>query len=72
MEIGPSRTVPEWCAHRRVSRAMFYKLDAQGFAPATYYVGTSRRVSPEADAAWLRAREEESKQRNENADATAA
>jgi hypothetical protein len=55
-----SFTIPEWCAHRKVSRSMFYKLEGQGLAPATYSVGTSRRISPDADAAWLRQREKES------------
>ena len=39
---------------------MFYKLEGQGLAPKTYSVGTSRRISPDADAAWLRQREKES------------
>ena len=52
-----SFTIPGWCAHRKVSRSMFYKLESQGLAPATYSVGTSRRISPDADAAWLRQRE---------------
>jgi hypothetical protein len=54
-----SFTVSEWCQHRRVSRAMLYKLMAQGLAPATYNVGNRRYVSPEADAAWLASREAE-------------
>jgi len=34
----PSFTIREWCAHRKVSRSMFYKLrekgkDGSGFAP---------------------------------------
>jgi hypothetical protein len=41
---------------------MFYKLDAQGLAPNTYYVGTKRCVSDEADADWLRKREAEADQ----------
>ena len=58
--MKPSFTIPEWCAHRKVSRSMFYKLESQGLAPTTYNVGTSRRISPDADAAWLRQREKES------------
>jgi predicted DNA-binding transcriptional regulator AlpA len=58
--MQPSFTVPEWCAHRKVSRSMFYKMASEGWAPRTYNVGVSRRISPEADAEWLRQREAES------------
>ena len=57
---GPSYTIAEWCALRKVSRAMFYKLEAQGKAPRTYNVGTKRAISPAADAEWVCAREAES------------
>jgi hypothetical protein len=69
--MQPSFTLLEWCAHRKVSRSMFYKLEAQGRAPATYNVGAARRVSPAADAAWLRAREEEARTEREHAEAAA-
>jgi predicted DNA-binding transcriptional regulator AlpA len=52
-----SLTIAEWCAHRRVSRSMFYKLDAEGLAPRTHNVGVKRLISPQADADWLRQRE---------------
>jgi predicted DNA-binding transcriptional regulator AlpA len=52
-------TVEEWCAARRLSRAMFYKLLRTGRAPVTYTVGTRRFISEEADAAWQVAREAE-------------
>jgi hypothetical protein len=32
--LGGSFTIPEWCEHRRVSISMYYKLKAQGKAPA--------------------------------------
>jgi hypothetical protein len=54
-----SFTVGEWCEHRRISRAMFYKLDLQGLAPRSYRVGAKRLISGEADAAWMAAREAE-------------
>jgi hypothetical protein len=57
-----SFTVREWCEFRRISPAMFYKIDQQGLAPQSHYVGTRRLISAEADAAWLAAREAE----NEN------
>jgi hypothetical protein len=68
--MDASFTIPEWCAHRKVSRSMFYKLDAQGLAPKTYSVGTARRISPEADAEWLRQREEESAAREHEAESS--
>ena len=54
-----SFTIGEWCDHRRLSRAMFYKLDEQGLAPRTHYVGVKRLISDEADIAWVHAREAE-------------
>lgn len=56
---GGSFTINEWCQRRRISRSMFYKLDAQGKGPHTHNVGSSRRISAEADAAWVREREAE-------------
>ena len=52
-----SFTIDEWCEYRRISSAMFYKLDQQKLAPQTYYVGAKRLISGEADEAWVRARE---------------
>lgn len=52
-----SMTIAEWCAHRRVSRSMLYKMWDEGDGPASHYVGTKRLISSEADAAWLRERE---------------
>jgi hypothetical protein len=60
--VQPSFTISEWCAHRKVSRSMFYKLGPR--APKTHNVGTSRRISAEADAEWLRQREEEAARDN--------
>jgi hypothetical protein len=55
-----SFTVREWCEHRRISPAMFYKLDQQGLAPHSHYVGAKRLISAQADADWIAAREAES------------
>ena len=54
-----SFTVKEWCEFRRISPAMFYKLDAQGLAPKSHYAGVRRLISDEADRDWLAARENE-------------
>ena len=52
-----SMTLTEWCEHRRVSRASYYKLKDQGLMPKTYRVGTKLFISAEADRAWLAERE---------------
>jgi hypothetical protein len=54
-----SYTIDEWCLNRRISRAMFYKMAAQGLGPKTHYAGSKPLISDEADAAWVRAREAE-------------
>jgi hypothetical protein len=48
----PSYTVIEFCRAERMSRGMFYKLQAQGKAPRIYYVGNSPRISHEARIEW--------------------
>ena len=55
--MDQSRTIAEWCAHRRVSRSMLYNLDKAGLAPKTHNVGVKRLISPQADAEWLQQRE---------------
>ena len=57
--LNASFTIADWCAHRKLCRAMFYKLEAQGKAPKTHNVGRKRLISPAADAAWLAEREGE-------------
>jgi hypothetical protein len=52
-----SFTIPEWCRHRRISVSMYYKLRAQGRAPATLDVGRHKTITAEADAAWVRERQ---------------
>ena len=59
-----SFTIKEWCEYRRVSAAMFFKLDQQGLAPRTHYAGRRRLISGEADQAWVREREAESTETN--------
>jgi len=57
--LGGSFTIPEWCEYRRLSISMFYKLRAQGKAPATLPVGRHQTITAEADAAWARERQAE-------------
>ena len=56
-----SFTLAEWCAHRKVSRRMFYELKRQGLAPRTHNAGIKVLISSEADREWLAAREAEAK-----------
>lgn len=63
--MQPSFTIPQWCAHRKVSRSMFYKLRGVGKAPRTHSVGTRQLISTEADAEWLCEREAASAEINE-------
>jgi hypothetical protein len=51
-------TVDDWCAKRRVSRFLFYKMLKAGTAPKTMKLNKRRTISIEADEAWQRAREE--------------
>ncbi|UFW82988.1 transcriptional regulator [Bradyrhizobium barranii] len=54
-----SFTVQEFCAAEKISRNLFYKLQARGEGPQTYLVGANRRISREAYIAWRTAREAE-------------
>ena len=54
---GGSFTIQEWCRHRRVSISMFYKMRAEGKAPATLPVGRHQTITAEADEAWARERQ---------------
>jgi hypothetical protein len=58
-DLQSSRTIDGFCYRQTICRAMFYKLEAEGKAPRTYYVGTRRIVSPEAEAEWVAEREAE-------------
>jgi hypothetical protein len=54
-----SLTLTQWCAKRKVSKPMHYKLKSQGKAVRTHYVGSKVLVSDEADMEWVREREAE-------------
>jgi predicted DNA-binding transcriptional regulator AlpA len=58
--MDKSFSIDEFCADEGISRAFFYKLDAQGKAPDTYRVGKLRRMTREAREAWRAARQAES------------
>jgi hypothetical protein len=50
-------TINEFCRSHRVSRATLYKLWQLGTGPRFYLVGSHRRISNEAAAAWRAAGE---------------
>jgi predicted DNA-binding transcriptional regulator AlpA len=52
-----SFSLDEWCALHSLSRAYFYKMDSEGNAPRSFYVGRVRRISETANAEWLAERE---------------
>jgi hypothetical protein len=51
----PARTIPEWCEGKRICVATYYKLRRLGLTPDELHVpGTNiRRITPEADRAWV-------------------
>jgi predicted DNA-binding transcriptional regulator AlpA len=52
-------SVDEFCSAHAISRAMFYKLRADGKAPRTMSVGSRTLISYEAAADWRRLCESE-------------
>ena len=52
-----SFSIDDWCELHSFSRAFFYKLASQGRAPATFKVGRCTRITEEANAAWIAARQ---------------
>ncbi|WP_439602640.1 helix-turn-helix transcriptional regulator [Devosia sp.] len=48
-------TIPEFCQKHGFSRAQFYVLKKRGLGPIEYRIGVKLvRISPDAEAAWLR------------------
>ena len=47
-------SVDEFCSAHAISRAMFYKLRADGKAPRTMSVGSRTLISYEAASDWRR------------------
>jgi hypothetical protein len=54
---APSYTINEWLALRKYSRAEWYRMKTRGETPAVIGAGRMQRITPEADAKWLRAQE---------------
>lgn len=55
----PSYTVAEFCTAERMSRSMLYKAWSEGWGPAFYWVGVTRRITHRARLEWQRNREAE-------------
>ena len=53
----PSMTIAEFCTSERISRALFYVMQQEGWGPRVMYLGASVRISPEAHRDWRRERE---------------
>jgi predicted DNA-binding transcriptional regulator AlpA len=52
-----SYSIDDWCKLHGLSRAFFYKLASQGEAPETFKVGRCTRITEQANAAWIAARQ---------------
>ena len=59
-----SYTIDEFCTVERLSRAMLYKLWAQGNGPRWFQVGNRRHISHEARTEWRRRLEAEAESTN--------
>jgi hypothetical protein len=51
-------TIGEFCARQRMSQATFHKLLRLGIGPRVMSVGTSVRITLEAERDWQREREQ--------------
>jgi hypothetical protein len=56
-----SYSVSEWCDRHGFSRGFYYLLLKRGKAPVTFSAGRLKRISEEADADWVAAREAETR-----------
>ena len=66
---GPplAMSIREFCALHGISEDMFYKMQREGWEPATMKVGSRTLISHEAAADWRREREAASERRARNA-----
>jgi hypothetical protein len=54
-------TISHFCEAEHISRAMPYKLWAQGKGPRYYLIGARRRIPHQARVEWQQAREAETR-----------
>ncbi|TJW44337.1 MAG: transcriptional regulator [Mesorhizobium sp.] len=57
--VTAALTIPEFCQANRISRGSFYNLKKAGKAPRLMIVGNRVLISPEANAEWRLAREQD-------------
>ncbi|PTE11547.1 transcriptional regulator [Mesorhizobium helmanticense] len=57
--VTAALTIPEFCQANRISRGSFYNLKKAGKAPRLMVVGNRVLISPEANAEWRLAREQD-------------
>lgn len=56
---GDLHTIESFCLANRISEAMYYKLKRQHKGPREMKVGKRTLITPEAEADWRRAREQD-------------
>jgi hypothetical protein len=54
-----SYSIAAWCKRHGISGSSYYNLRAKGLTPKTMSICGLRRISREADVAWIRERETE-------------
>jgi excisionase family DNA binding protein len=54
--MNKSLSIEEFCDLEGISRSFFYKMEKQGVAPRSYYLGRNRRISYEDRLAWQQAK----------------
>jgi len=59
---APSYTLNEWLRLRRYSRAEWYRMKERDDAPDVIGEGRMQRITPDADAKWLKSQERKAKQ----------
>lgn len=60
-------SIEGFCRRHSLSRSSYYNLKNVGKAPREYVVGKLIRISPDAEADWVRDREAEAEARRANA-----
>jgi hypothetical protein len=49
---GPSKSIAEFCDAERTSKAMYFKMQSEGWGPDEIYIGDLVRITPRAHRAW--------------------
>lgn len=51
-------TIPEFCLEARISRALYYRLQANGEGPLRTRIGTKVLIARDTAAKWLKEQQE--------------